>query len=256
MIDFLEMGKVWKNSKAFIKKFETACYYVEKAFKISKNPYLAISGGKDSIAMVGVVEEVAKRIGREYTLWGHISDASFPGTIETIEAVKTITDRKLIIDASERSAFEVLREKVEINTQFDKQFGKKGYFFEAIKNNIINNDFDLAFVGVRAYESKRRMKAVKAHGHLFVSNVPIHCNVCYPLAWFKLEDVGAVIEKYNLPIHPIYSKKGVNSVQGIRLGYLTATDLLHKGTATFIKLNYPEMFEKLIDVMPEIKNYT
>lgn len=45
-----------------------------------------------------------------------------------------------------------------------KQFGKQGYFFDAIENCINTYNRNLSFIGVRAYESKRRMKAVKAHG--------------------------------------------------------------------------------------------
>ena len=40
----------------------------------------------------------------------------------------------------------------------------------------------------------------------------------------------------------------------IRLGYITSRDLLDKGTAIFIKLNYPDIFAKLQKSYPNIRN--
>ena len=41
----------------------------------------------------------------------------------------------------------------------------------------------------------------------------------------------------------------------IRLGYITSRDLLDKGTAVFLKLNYPDIYNKLIKSFPEIRNH-
>ena len=51
-------------------------------------------------------------------------------------------------------------------------------------------------------------------------------------------------------------ERGENS-QGeasfIRLGYITSRDLLNKGTAVFLRINYPDEFNKLAAVYPEIR---
>lgn len=68
--------------------------------------------------------------------------------------------------------------------------------------------------------------------------------------------------EYNAPIHPIYRKTAIGTARNkfgedgfIRLGYLTSRDLLNKGTAVFIRLNYPDQWQKLCEVWPDIKNY-
>lgn len=250
-VDLVKMGEVAARLPSFQKKEENAKEAVREAFARCKNPYLAISGGKDSVAMAGLVNEVAKELGRDFAMWAHLSDASFPGTEETIKATAEKLGREVILDWSPVSAFDV------VGQGSKKQFGKHGYFFDAIKNFVETEKKDLAFIGVRAYESGRRMKAVRVHGMNFESTVPTYCKICYPLAWYKLEDVAATIVKYSLPIHPIYSKKWVSVYNNawIRLGYATATDMLNKGTAVFLKLNYPEIYQKLEQAYPEVKNY-
>lgn len=62
--------------------------------------------------------------------------------------------------------------------------------------------------------------------------------------------------------HGIYNKvctdTGKNSNKEplfIRLGYITSKDLLDRGTAVFLKLNYPDIYDKLMERFPEIRNH-
>jgi len=41
----------------------------------------------------------------------------------------------------------------------------------------------------------------------------------------------------------------------IRLGYVTARDLVEHGTVVFLKENYPELFRKLLRAFPEMGRY-
>lgn len=241
--DFLEIGEVRSGMLAYKRLKGKAQKGIEDAFLRSERPYLAISGGKDSIAMAYLVDEVATRINRDYVLWAHVSDASFPGTVEIIRDVAACLGRELVLSESV-GAFEAYK-----NPEM-KQFGKQGVFFSEIRK--FAKDYDLAFVGVRAYESKRRMAAAKAHGMTYFSADMGDVTVCAPLTWFRLSDVAAVTVEYDTPIHPIYYKLPVGSYRTtldgdtfIRLGYATAKDLIHKGSQEFIRVNYPEIYNKL-----------
>jgi 3'-phosphoadenosine 5'-phosphosulfate sulfotransferase (PAPS reductase)/FAD synthetase len=241
------IGLARLKSIEFAKKEERAISAIREIFEKYKNISLSISGGKDSVAMLGIVNRVANEMQKDFVLWVHVSDASFPGTIETIKECSAITKRRLIIDESPVSAFDVIPEG-EV-----RAFGKKGYFFSAIKKFVETNRIDAQFIGVRAWESKRRRKACFAHGQIFSTTVPTKCITCFPIAWYQVEDVSASIIKYGLPFHPIYSMKGDSTK--IRLGYVTAKDLLTKGTAHFIKNNYQELFNKLQKHFPEVRQY-
>lgn len=244
------MFEGWAKLPQFECRVRKAKDFAKQAFEISERPYLSISGGKDSVATAIIVNNVATQLNRDFILWAHVSDASFPGTTETIQAIATKINRKLILSESSVSAFDVLKARNAV-----KAFGKSGYFFDAIREAVAAHEFDLAFVGVRASESARRKKAVKALGSLFRSE---HTNqwVCYPLSWFHVNDVFALILREDFPLHPIYFKRHPSGdCRHIRLGYLTAQDLMHRGTLAFIRDNYLEQYQKIIQARPEFSVY-
>lgn len=243
-INLREVGAIHKLTPQFKQRLAQAKRYAKAAFGKSQCPYLSLSGGKDSAAMLGVVDEVARECDREYDIWGHISDASFPGTVETIQACAEHVERRLILDESPVSAFDV------IGQQSCQRFGKQGYFFEAIKRQC--EHYDLAFVGVRAHESTRRMKAARVHGALFQTRTPAPHWKCQPLIWWTIQDVAAALVYYDLPIHPIY-KKFPTDTAAIRLGYATALDLVEKGTVIFLRKNYPALYQRLVQAVPSLR---
>lgn len=252
--NFIEIGKLRSNMQNYKQKKQNAIDVCCQCFEDYKNPYLALSGGKDSVAMAFLVNEAANKCGKAFRLWSHISDASFPGTLETCKETAQRINKPLDIYSCPQSAYDYL------NSPQKRAFGKSGVFFDSVKNYAIEKD--LAFVGVRAYESKRRMKAAKSHGQIFSSKAMGDITVCNPLLWFRLEDVAAVLYEYNAPVHPIYKKFAIGQGQNalhedmfIRLGYITSRDLLNKGTAVFIRYNYPDIFAKLVVAYPEIRNW-
>lgn len=252
--DFLNVGRIQSKMVSYQRKKEKAIECCIKALEISRNPYASLSGGKDSVAMCYIVNEAARTLGKDFKIWTHLSDASFPGTEETCKKVAEALGRRWDVHRCETSAFDA------IDGRHRAAFGKSGVFFDSIREYAA--DKDLSFVGVRASESKRRRKGANVHGQIFRSESMGSVTVCHPLLWFRLEDVAAALYEYQAPIHPIYTKTsldlGKNS-QGeemfIRLSYITSRDLLNKGTAVFLKLNYPREFAKLCEAWPEIKRF-
>lgn len=247
-IDLAAIGPLHAATPEFARRLKQAARFVHEGLALSDSPYVSVSGGKDSIAMLGVAATSARKQGRELVAWAHVSDASFPGTVETITEACRIMDVRLVMDESPVSAWDV------VGTQSATKFGKQGYFFGAIERWLAASACDLAFVGVRAAESGRRNKAARAHGHLFRTTVPAPHRQCHPLQWWSIEDVAAAIHLYGLPIHPIYRKRPVADMP-IRLGYITSLDLVEMGSATFLRSNYPAHFARLAEIRPEIRRY-
>jgi 3'-phosphoadenosine 5'-phosphosulfate sulfotransferase (PAPS reductase)/FAD synthetase len=107
------------------------------------------------------------------------------------------------------------------------------------------------------------MQAAKAHGMVFRSQSMGNIDVVNPLQWFTIYDVFSVLAEYDAPVHPIYKKFAVdnhNNANGeplfIRLGYVTAKDLMDKGTVLFLKVNYPELYSKLVQANPDVSRFT
>lgn len=249
-MELKKLGKYHSRTALFQKRFREAVEFAKLAFSICDNPCVNISGGKDSIAMLAVVSEAAKDMGRDFTCWIHVSDASFPGTIETAKEAVELCDSELIVSESPVSAFDV-----DFSREV-KQFGKEGVFFSEIRRNMEENGFDLCFIGNRMFESKRRMKACLAHGVIYTTTVPTNQTICTPIMKFRIEDVAATIEHFGLPWHPIYSKVHDRGAENIRLGYVTAQDLLSLGTGVFLRTNYPELYNKLSKYNPNVRKYT
>lgn len=256
--DFLEIGKIKSKSVNFLNKFEDTIKLCQAQLRKFDNPYVAVSGGKDSNVLAYIVSLAAARENKDISIWSHISDASFPDTEKTIidvyNNVKNLGNNNIKLDISKCpfSAIENLK-----NSKQKQRFGKTGVFYTDVRKYAANKN--LAFVGVRSYESKRRMKAAKVHGCTFYSKSMGNINTCYPLLWWKLEDIAAATVLCNIPLHPIYYKMPINlgkNVNGedifIRLGYITSRDLLDRGTAVFLKNNYPDIFFKLAENYPDI----
>lgn len=252
--DFYETGRIWCKSGKFLNKLKSAIDLCENQMESHNHPYIACSGGKDSGALAFLVNEASKKCGKKVRIWSHISDASFPGTKETIMKISEMLNMPVDFYEPEYSAIETVGK-----TEQRRKFGKSGVFYDSIREYAEYKD--LSFVGVRAYESKRRMRAASVKGQCFHSVSMGDVDVCYPLLWFRLEDIAAATVLFDIPLHPIYKKQPVDMGKNangedyfIRLGYVTSRDLLDKGTAVFLKLNYPDIFAKLEKAYPEIRN--
>lgn len=252
--EFYEIGEIRSRSKKFQKKLNDAVDLCADQLEKHMSPYIALSGGKDSGALAYIVDRAARKTGKGYRIWSHVSDASFPGTVETINEIARRLGREVDFYESRYSAIERISE-----TKERRKFGKSGVFYDSVREYA--SDKDLSFVGVRTSESKRRKKAAKVHGQIFHSNSMGDVDVCYPLLWFRIEDVAAATVMFDIPMHPIYKKQTIDTGKNangeeyfIRLGYITSRDLLDKGTGVFLKLNYPDIFAKLQKIYPDIRN--
>lgn len=248
--DELEMGAVNARLPNFKRKLQHAINLcADEMARTTGTIMVSVSGGKDSVSMLPIVEQAARKTGKDYFIWSHVSTASFPGTVETIKRAADQTGRPLVINESLVDAFEV------VGSGSRQKFGKKGYFARAIEEVYKECDVSLSFVGVRGGESKRRQKAVASIGCAFDSHTygkPVR--VVYPLAYMSVIDVFSIITSYDLPVHPIYSKMAVGA-SPIRLGYITAVDLMDKDTAVFLHVNYPHLYNRLAEVYPDVRLY-
>lgn len=72
--------------------------------------------------MCFVVDEAARTCGRDFRIWSHLSDASFPGTEKVCREVAERLSRPIDLDICPTSAFDALQ------NQQKQAFGKTGVF--------------------------------------------------------------------------------------------------------------------------------
>ena len=251
--EFVDIGRIRSKMDVYKRRKAKAIGIAAEQLESAKNPYLALSGGKDSVAMAFIVNDAARIARKTFRLWTHLSDASFPGTQDTCQQVSDKIGMPIDFYRHDESAFDLMQNKQR------QAFGKSGVFFNSIREYA--KDKDVAFVGVRAAESKRRKRSAEIHGQVFKSESMGDVTVCHPILWFELMDVAAALWEYEAPIHPIYQKMQVGTngrkqeEDFIRLGYITSKDLLNKGTAVFLKYNYPAEYARLAEAWPEIRRF-
>ena len=67
--DFVKIGALRSGMRQYAEKRDRAIRLCEEQFRTHKRPYVAISGGKDSVAMAYIVDAAARRVGADYRLW-------------------------------------------------------------------------------------------------------------------------------------------------------------------------------------------
>ena len=246
--EMIELGRLNGRMPAHKRKVDRAVTECAKAMMEHEGAIMAsVSGGKDSVAMLPIIEQAAQISHRDYSIWGHVSTASFPETRETIREAGRRMGRQVILDECPFDAFEV------VGKGSAQKYGKKGYFADSIARVYREMGVGIGFVGVRAGESKRRSKAIARLGYGFDSRTygkQVH--IVYPLAYMSVTDVFSLLVVNDLPIHPIYGKFAVGDLP-IRLGYVTAVDQMDGDAALFLHVNYPDLYNRLAAVYPDVR---
>ena len=77
---------------------------------------------------------------------------------------------------------------------------------EPMRRAIKGNQWDLVIVGLRADESRQRLKAGLRDGEYFYSSSEWKAFVCRPILWWTERDVWDYVEKENVPYNDLYKK--------------------------------------------------
>jgi len=182
-----ETFKLWSETKEYKDKVEESRRVISNAFTRYKNPYVAYSGGKDSIAMLHLVLQQKPEI----DIW-HFDHgkALMPREIEReiIHNAKLLGAKNLIIKTSKQLGKESAR--------WDYKIWYNSFF--GILNSVTNErGWDGVFLGLRQEESAKRKRKTKE----FFSG-----NECYPLARWSWKDVWSYIVSNNLPYPSVYDR--------------------------------------------------
>jgi len=176
----------------FQARIASAKRIISDALKQSKHPYVAYSGGKDSLVMAHMVL-LACPDAQIWHFW--YGPYYFPVEMENevLRAAHTIGAANTRIDTSEK---------------YRQGRSQKNVFFPTLHGKIIprllSEGYDLAFIGLRKEESGRRK--AKAAKHMRCDGQMIEC---YPIADLTARDIWAYIVTHNLPYCSHYDRYGV-----------------------------------------------
>ncbi len=247
--------------------------------------YCALSGGKDSVALNGILDEIGAT-GAVPSVHAH-TELDYPDTIDVVNDVADRLNLNLTIVEPDNFEFHVVYtaryyksepppRPVTGYTAWDllRAVPKHIEILEAMPtvlraigagNLCVAHTYDAgyngAFVGLRADESRARTNYAKRWGFEHGYKDGTH-NVT-PLLHWTGTDVYAYLVARELPIHPFYRhafESPYNTVEDptrlrVDLG-LPPMSVSRYGAASLIASVYPAFWKRLTSIRPELMSYT
>jgi phosphoadenosine phosphosulfate reductase len=261
IINFLERFRpgyeAWAKMDIHKKRVKKSEELINQVLLNHSKPYIAFSTGKDSLCMLDMVYG----INPDVDVMFHDSGVELPESYDQIKRIEDNWGIALHIVKNPHDTFELMHKYNDIelgNPSFRSDPVGKLALFEPIRKWNKENNFDLAFIGLRKAESKRRRMMLCTHGNYF------YCKSngiyeCFPLSEWKSEDVWAYIFTHypleNL-IHPAYYKdKMVKDPGKLRVSWWCDTNMATNGQFVWLKYYYPELWNKLKSEFPEVASY-
>lgn len=245
---FIEYSKL----EVFKKKLQNTYNLIEKTLENFKNPYVSYSTGKDSLVLL----TLCKKVKNDIPIMFHDSGLELPESYEIINKLKSEGYNIDIV----KSPISILDSFKKHNTFFVAGYESDKSFTLSMKNPIIEyqkeTNKDLAIIGLRKQESKRREIMINKYGELFFCK-SYDIYHFFPLSKWTTKDIFAFIFSNNLKeyLHPAYTKTNFSDIEKIRISWFCDPTTLTRGNILWLKYYYPELYNKLSIGFPEIKSY-
>ena len=225
---------LYANTSAHKSKVLQAKRIIESAFKALSPSlwYVAFSGGKDSTVVLDLVRHLDSHI---VGIW---SDDEFylPETINYMYRLK----------------------KAGINIRQIQEKAVHTEWFTAHVDGevqIVADEYDGVFLGLRAQENKYRKLYLRKYGTLHLTSKRKW--LCNPIAWWKIEDVWAYIFCHALDFNKAYlrlSEIGV-PLERQRIGPYATERALGYGQLAILKKGWPEEYQRFCAKFSQASRY-
>lgn len=214
---------------------------IEASLVEFEKPYVAFSGGKDSIVTLELVREQAPNIPSIF----FDAACSYP---ETYEVMAQYSERGPAVRILQTEPFlETLR-------QYGLDHPNIGGITRAttVEEPTIQlqheEGYDAVFLGLRAQESRDRTLLAATKGPIYFSESDGMIKSC-PVMYWSDADIWAFIHSRALPYNRAYDK-GVD-----RISYWAGTTNIRRGRWLELKRHWPGLFNSFAAEFPEITQY-
>lgn len=243
------------RSRQFQRRVDQARRIVAESLMACR-PYVAVSGGKDSVAVAGLVRSVDPTV----PLWHIDSGAESPDTVAVIR------------DLDARFGIQVAHPEYTMH-QMARMVGEWGYdgadrldgdwhwrgpdwkavLIEDPSRRIrADHGLDGVITGMRADESRARTMRMRKYG-------PCHHMAegwwsIAPLAWWSGIDSLAYAEVHDLPVSDVYLRPGRLRPQDRRTGCLLGATGVTEGRLADLRETHPAVWREIVNQYPDLRS--
>lgn len=222
---------------------------VYDALQLMQNPYIALSGGKDSTVTASLVWEINPKVPAVY----FDADCGFPETdqlLDRLSACHTIIRQKVepFLDLIARTGGLIADEKASGKAIY------KATVADPIEDVLHAYHFDGVFLGLRSDESEGRRKSVLIHGPLYRYRSDDILR-CLPVGKWTYDDIWAYIVEHNIDYNRAYDRMGDLPEEDRRISYWAGMTKKRWGRLVFLREQYPELWNTFTARFPEARSF-
>jgi 3'-phosphoadenosine 5'-phosphosulfate sulfotransferase (PAPS reductase)/FAD synthetase len=233
------------------RKIDMARRYIDDMVCVAPYAYAALSGGKDSTAMILILGEhgVYPRV------MSVKDDLDYPGEEEFVRSLCNRVGCDIDILHPPFSLQEWLRDNAQSMRADEDMHGRSAEFSKAAFYDVIDKYRELkgspgVFLGLRKNESYGRMMNRVMHGSVYRKKSGEW--ICQPLCDWTGIDVFAYLFSRDAPILDVYRCcRFHESPERIRKSWWLPGSHSRHGGMIWLKSYYPSLFYRLCELMPD-----
>lgn len=219
---------------------------VAEWLRLVENPYCAYSTGKDSTCVLHLVREQRKDVPAVY----FDADACFPESRELLEA----TENVILFKTDEPMLETLKRHGISGVEDFINKIAMQTLRRGPVKRLIAQYKFDGVALGLRMEESSGRRRNALVRGAIYRYKRD-GVWACLPIYDWRYDDVWAFIFGNGLPYSRVYDKMWSLPIEDQRTSYLIGPTKRRWGRFVWLARHYPDLFNQLVEVLPEIRGF-
>ena len=247
------------KTNVFSRRLERAKSTIKDALATGARFYLSFSGGCDSAVLLDLLWTLGCRID---VLWGD-DGWDFPETLRYLEETEARYEFRLLrircLSPWRDWCAEMGRS--DLMATPDQAWGNPAMWdetWDSLKEAAFHG-YGGAFLGLLACESAARRRILDGGRRPLYQVEREHRGWhCSPLAGWKKEDVWGYIIGMELPYNPVYDRLaqlGLPLYQR-RVAPLTCFRVTQYGSHTWLRMGWPELFNRLAETFPAVVRYS
>jgi 3'-phosphoadenosine 5'-phosphosulfate sulfotransferase (PAPS reductase)/FAD synthetase len=245
-----EEFKLIAKNKSYKRKLNQAISALQKAINTCDNPAVSFSFGKDSVVCV----DIARRIKSDILII-NIDRGEGGDLQEAVDLYDKYAKKYNLNYHRVKTPKEILEIYRDADSLYDlRKKDLKNNLIKGIKKARNKFDIECEIMGLRAEESKNR-NYLRIYGTLHYSkNEKIY--KCKPVLHWTGREIWAYIVDNDVPYISWYDKMAeLTSYEKARYSNWAGLFMARKGRFWKLKQNYPDEFNMLSKIFPEVRNY-